>query len=345
MVHGWTGRSHHDSARKGAFSARVDLAANKVGEADAARSLIGIVQDAGGASVYTFDYHAASARWVTDAAIAPKLAEAITCLSATHGHPAVIMAHSMGGNATRHALSVIEQSGSALADNVSDVVTFGTPNAGSWLASVVDVSHRTTAYAALFPGASAEAITAMRSLIVLCGTLTTGSLDESGVCSTLPDQISSAQSAAGHALQLGSAEIRSLARWPEGVAVHGLAGSIDLEITRLTWFRGNIPVGSVNTGDFVVGAGSATDNPGESRTVDCAYTLDVRGANEDNILEALKLKAANETRDNAYTSLTSWACFHGNLMRSIELTNEALGVIADVVDARTRRSTRRKPLR
>jgi pimeloyl-ACP methyl ester carboxylesterase len=329
VVHGWTGRSVHDDGRTGAFSSRIDLTANKVGEIDVPRSLIGAIQDLGGTSVYTFDYHDASSRWVTDQAIAPKLARAIGCLSAQHEHPAVVVAHSMGGLATRLALT---QLGTDAGEAVSDVITFGTPNTGSWLASVVGAADAGARIAGLFPGVAPKVVTAVRSILVACGTATTNSMTDSGACGMLPAQLASARSQAGRALQVGSREIRALPAWPSGVQVHALAGAIDLEIVRTNWFRASTEVGGINAGDFVVGEGSASVGTA-ARSLTCNYTLDVGSATSDNILQAFRLRSANETRDNVYTSLGSSACFHGNLMRSIELTNETIGVIADRVDA------------
>ncbi|WP_411700479.1 esterase/lipase family protein [Conyzicola sp.] len=338
MLHGWTGRSAHNDARTGAFSSLIDLTANKVGTASVGRSLIGQMQDAGGTSVYTFDYHDASSRWVTDAAIGPKLADAISCLSAEYGHPVVVMAHSMGGLAIRQALYLLEKSkpNTQASDYVSNVVTFGTPNTGSWVASVVEAGTTASGVVKYLPGTTGAAINAVRSVLVLCGTLTTSSMENTGACGILPVALASASSQAGKALRIGSSEIKGLPAWPDGVVVDALAGSIDLEIARTRWFGLTTKSeGNVNTGDFIVGTGSATDRATHSRAIECFYTLDPAAAAQDNIAAAdwLRLKALNDTRDYVITSLGDSACFHGNLMRSIELSNEALGVLVDVVDA------------
>jgi len=335
MVHGWTGQSVHNNERKGNFSKLIDLTANKVGTASVGRSLIGQIQDAGGTDVYTFDYYDASARWVTDAAIGPILANSITCLSAAYGHPIILMVHSMGGLATRQAFSLIQQNpdAGAVSDYVSDVVTFGTPNTGSWLSSVVEGGNTAASVGQVLPGGTGATIAAVRSILVLCGTATTASMKNQGICKPLGDQVSSSRSQAGKALRIGSPEMSALAAWPDSISIHALAGSIDLELRRVAWFGLTRSAGAMNTGDFVVGVDSAISDSTENRDLDCFYTLDFRGAVEDNIAaDWLKIKAANETRDNVYTNLTESACFHGNLMRSIELTNEALGIIVDIVD-------------
>src|SRR5690606_4759497 len=128
MVHGWTGRSAHNPAREGAFSHEIDLSANKDAVLSGDRSVIGQIQSLGGTAVYTFDYHDTAARWVTDASIGQRLSESIDCLAGAHGQKAIVVAHSMGGLATREALSLMVGNP---ADRVSDVITFGTPNTGS----------------------------------------------------------------------------------------------------------------------------------------------------------------------------------------------------------------------
>jgi pimeloyl-ACP methyl ester carboxylesterase len=329
VVHGWTGRSVHDNARKGAFSRYIDLTANKAGSASVGRSLIGQLQDVGGTQVYTFDYHDASARWVTDGAIAPQLAQALTCLSQAHQHPAVVVAHSMGGLATRQALKFVPNADKAAV--VSDVITFGTPNTGSWVASVVAGAGIVTDVGQYLPGATGRAIAAVRSMLVLCGTATTSSLDHPGICSILGEQLASSRSDAGRALRVGSPELGVLPAWPDGVQVHALGGSIGLELTRTTWFGLSTGAGDVNVGDFVVDVNSATRGT-VARTVECSYTMDMGAATSDNFAEMLRLRAANETRDWVFVAAQDSACAHGNLTRSIELTNEALAVTAGLVD-------------
>lgn len=331
MIHGWTGRGAHSEARDGAFSSRIDLTANKQASTPIERSMIGQTQDIPGTAVYTFDYHNTSARWVNDPSIAPALAKALTCLATAHGHAVIVVGHSMGGLATRAAFDLIAADPAMGPPNeyVSDVITFGTPNTGSWLAAV---ASRTIDVGAAFPGASGSAVVALKSLLTACGTLTTSSLDAETACSGMDDALSSFDSQAGRALRMGSPEIKALTSWPDDVTVHALAGDIGLEFLNVSWFGVTREAGRINTGDFIVRTDSATANSNPTASVTCEYTLNAGTATADNLLQAFQLRSANETRDNVYTNLNSSACFHGNLMRSIELTNAELAIVAERLD-------------
>lgn len=335
MVHGWTGQSVHDGSRDGNFSKMVDLTYNKGQAVNLGRSLIGVIQDAGGATVYTFDYHDTSSRWVTDDTIGRQLANALSCLAAAHGHPAMVVAHSMGGLATRQALSLIAKDGThgAVEANVSDVITYGTPNSGSWLASVIGAGDTAGKYAAAFPGASGAAVTAIRSLVTLCGTASTRSMTNAGLCTSIIPQLGSATSDAARALATGSDEMKALPKWPGLVRVQSMAGSAEVDVLQLSWFGTTVAAGSVNLGDFVVGEDSARGGARLTQSANCGFVLDWRSAVSDNILSAAKVgvKSAGETKDWVLTGGTS-PCFHGNLMRNQEFANTVLATIAELVD-------------
>lgn len=106
VVHGWIGKATHSEAGDGAFSHKIDLSTNKHGTPSADRSLIGQIQRLGGTEVFTFDYRDYAARWVTDAHLGPALGSAIDCLHRRTGEKVIIVAHSMGGLLTRHALAL-----------------------------------------------------------------------------------------------------------------------------------------------------------------------------------------------------------------------------------------------
>jgi pimeloyl-ACP methyl ester carboxylesterase len=231
MIHGFTGRSEHRSDRDGNFSATIDLTAVPGQSSGATLSMIGQTQDIGGTSVYTFDYHDISARWVTDPDIAPALAEAIACLSEAHGHPVIAVAHSMGGLALREALAALEDRGKSAA--VSDVITLGTPNVGSWAAAAVNGA---TSIATFFPGAPGTTVAALRSILLLCGQASTRSLENGNLCAGISEQFAGFDSEAGRAMRAGSEEMSVLPPWPSAVNVHALAGDIGLDVTNFSWF-------------------------------------------------------------------------------------------------------------
>src|SRR5699024_8755349 len=138
------------------------------------------------------------ARWVTDDGIGPQLAEALTCLAEAHQHPAVVGAHSMGGLASRAALDLVADDGSGgpVQESVGDVGTCGTPCTGSWLASLIEdvdgvLADAEEAASEEYPSPLAP----LRSLLLLCGTMTTESLEGTdGVCGLLSEQVASARS-------------------------------------------------------------------------------------------------------------------------------------------------------
>ena len=336
MVHGWTGQSVHDDSRDGNFSKVVDLTDIKGQSVNIQRSLIGVIQDAGGATVYTFDYHDTSSRWVTDKTIGRQLANALSCLAAAHGHPAMVVAHSMGGLATREALGLIAKDGThgPVEANVSDVITYGTPNSGSWLATVIGGVDTAAKYDSLFPAATRPTLVAVRSLITLCGTAATQSMDGAGLCTSILPQLGSATSQAARALAVGSAEMKALPKWPAAVRVQSMAGSSDVEVARIGWFGTTIAGASINLGDFVVGEESAQGGAQLTQSANCAFAIDYNTAIRDNVLSSMhvRLKADGDTKDWAFTGGGS-PCFHGNLMRNIEFSNTVLATVAELVDA------------
>lgn len=328
MVHGWIGTAQD-------FDHVVDLTDIKGQQVNVRRSLVGVIQDVGGTSAYTFDYHDTSSRWVTDASIGRQLADALTCLAAAHGHPAVVVAHSMGGLATRQALSLIQSDGThgPVEANVSDVITFGTPNSGSWLASVINAADKVSEYAAVLGGpAAGPAIASVRAMLTVCGALATQSMNADTLCSELGPLLKSARSSAAQALAVGSDEMKALPKWPAPVRVQAMYGSADLDVETIHWFGARITVGTVNLGDFVVGADSARGGAALSESTSCRFTTSATVAAYDNILEGWQ-KASVETKDHVVIAGAGSACYHGNLMRSIEFSNVVLATMAELVDA------------
>jgi triacylglycerol esterase/lipase EstA (alpha/beta hydrolase family) len=138
LVHGWNGAAS-------TFTSPIDLFADTGDGGEGVKipfSFIGQLQKTAGLAVYTFDYSELSNRWVTDPGIGPRLAQAIECLTDHYGTKAQIVAHSMGGLATRYALSQNDAGGSRISNRVSGVSTFGTPNTGSEIAAAVAAAPR-----------------------------------------------------------------------------------------------------------------------------------------------------------------------------------------------------------
>lgn len=109
LVHGWTGRGE-------------DL--HPLGDA--------LQREYGGdIAVRYFDYWSDSVRWAAEPQIAACLADYLHRASAQAGVPAVVVAHSMGGLATRFAGSPDHAARPITSDQVSEVVTIATPHRGS----------------------------------------------------------------------------------------------------------------------------------------------------------------------------------------------------------------------
>src|SRR5665647_2474947 len=331
LIHGFTGRATHEASRSGAFSHVIDMYAGSGDITLDARSLVGQLQAVPGAAVYTFDYHAASARWVTDPAIGDALAEALTCLTDAYGTKVVTVAHSMGGLAMRQAMHLTDDAGQPVSERVSDVVTFGTPNTGSAVDAAVgrglDAAATTSGQAML-----------VRLLALSCGARATVDADDDGVvCSLFGNPGRLFDSAAGRALRSGSAELAALPAWPSDVRVTALAGNTVLQRSEVTWWglAPSRPLGSVAAGDLIVGVDSATVNTYESYQATCTFELNAERTKQDYVLRWVGLRAESDVA-RVPTPWGLWAdnpCYHGNLMRTVNLTNVATGVVSDAIAA------------
>lgn len=99
------------------------------------------------------------------------------------------------------------------------------------------------------------------------------------------------------------------------------------------WFALPWSTKSVDTGDLIVTADSALQGADATKTVSCSYQLNgVRGLT-DSVGLAFGVVSKADVADMPLKAF-SGACFHPDLMRSIELTNEALGAVADDIDSR-----------
>lgn len=322
MIHGWTGRATHDNARDGSFSHKIDLTANHMGHVVAARSLIGQLQGVGGTAVYTFDYHQLSGRWVNDPGIGPRLGTAIDCLREATGQKVILVAHSMGGLAAREALSLRGPKNQNRAHEVSQVITFGTPETGSVAASIIG---------GLVNGAPGEPAAVFRLVLAECGRQSSGSIETGSLCDMLPAFVRAFDGVGGQALRAGSPELRSLPM--PHVPFHALAGQTTFTVPRAGWFALPWQTDDVDMGDMIVTAGSAMHGAVDSKQISCHYQLNAVRGFTDQIGLRVGLVARNDVADVPLGAFTG-PCFHTDLMRSIGLTNEALGLVADDVDSR-----------
>lgn len=109
------------------------------------KSLAGKANSDARLAIELLDYYSTSLLWVDDPSIGPNLANRISCLAESSrkaGGPGkvIVVAHSMGGLATRFAAAQTVN-GRKVSDDLGLVVTIGTPHLGSimsnWALSVV----------------------------------------------------------------------------------------------------------------------------------------------------------------------------------------------------------------
>lgn len=187
-----------------------------------------------------FDYRKDSTRWVTHPTIAPRLRRLIICLadeSAKAGGigRVAIVAHSMGGLATRQALAASPDDGRGqLSDEIAVVATLGTPHEGSTLAGPI---AKPTSLSRPFW----DFLTAV-----------------------LP--VPRTHNPAGRALARGSRELGELPPFPDDLAVFASAGEF-VGTARLLFYERDVRIG-----DVIVDSDSAT---AQHRTVERLGGTDV----------------------------------------------------------------------
>jgi hypothetical protein len=151
-------------------------------------------------------------------------------------------------------------------------------------------------------------------------------LETGSACDFLPAPARSFDSAAGRALRYGSTELAALEPWPKRITVDALAGNATFNIPRVGWFALPWQTTSVPVGDLIVTADSALQGASLTKMISCSYQLNaVRGAT-DRIGLVLGQTSKVDVAEEPLPAFSD-ACFHTDLMRSIELTNTALSTI------------------
>lgn len=176
-------------------------------------TMLEAVASVDGATVYTFDYSEQSSKWVTDQAIAPALATSIRCLAAESDRKVIVVAHSMGGLATRLAQDQVID-GRAVSDSVSRVVTIATPTRGVLLLTYANDRLSAFIIQTVFNGAGE-------------------------VCSDEPEKdrrrlcelLDAANTPATAAMAPGSGQLGALPPWGADVIVHPVAGDLRMRLS------------------------------------------------------------------------------------------------------------------
>jgi pimeloyl-ACP methyl ester carboxylesterase len=214
-------------------------------ELDGNSSMLDAIGGLDGAVTYAFDYSDRSLEWVTDPAIGKRLGRAIVCLADTHEAPVTVVAHSMGGLATRQAQGGTVD-GRPVSDSLAHVVTIGTPFRGAQLlgfggglagdiaAELIDTALRVCSTD--FNRRDVETVLPRRRPSrTFCGLL--GATETSAVQGMIPD----------------SAELEALPEWRRGVRIVPMAAEIEISVGGPFGFSESFSVG-----DFAVSVRSAT---------------------------------------------------------------------------------------
>lgn len=200
------------------------------------------------AVVTPFDYP--NTAWVTDPNVGPKLARLIRCLATASKNnggagKVIIVAHSMGGLAVRCAVDPTCAGTDAVnQQQIGLVITLGTPNTGSWLATAGN-------------GLSSADVIACEAILAL----------QTGLnlpCPDLGSWLLGANSPAAKAMAIGldgepSQDLSALQPLPSKIPLDAIAGQITVttSLFDLPPFQVNGP--QFDLGDLVVLTASAQD--------------------------------------------------------------------------------------
>ncbi|MEU8112774.1 hypothetical protein [Micromonospora sp. NPDC048947] len=310
LVHGFNGSpgfKHDGWPKPGAFDKPITMNAGGAPIADSPRSLVGQFQAIPGAAVFELDYQDRNQQWVagTDNA-GTRVAKAIDCLAEGFGRKVVVVAHSMGGLATRWAVTAAEGAVER-ANRISTVITFGTPYTGSAIAEAASTLLTNNGASRVVAGI-AEIVKFFNRLLSSCE----GKSDDA--CDIVRGLLSGLDTPAAQALRISSEQLRDAQRWPGQIRVFALAGQIELQGRTCTTL-GCVAGTPWKVGDTAVLQDSATADATEHVTVTCKYVYNADVASFYN---------------TAKTALGG-PCQHSNLMSEIHLTNNAVAEVADAV--------------
>ena len=209
-------------------------------------SMLRAIRDLEGVAAYTFDYSGRSLEWVADPGIGPALGRAIVCIAKRQDAPVTVVAHSMGGLATREAQGGTVN-GAPVADSLARVVTVGTPFDGAQLLGFAD-------------GTAGDVLSSIiRAALRACDVDLSGRPDRS-FCGLL----GVTETQAVQAMIPGSDDLEALPPWAEGLSILPTAAEIEVGIDGPFGFSEKFAIG-----DFAVSVESATADasPGARRFV------------------------------------------------------------------------------
>ena len=317
LVHGWNGAADN-------FTKPINLFADGGDGGSGVQlpySFIGQLQSVAGLAVYTFDYSAYSDRWVTDTTVGPRLAQAIECLTDHYGTKAQIVAHSMGGLATRFALGQNDSTGQKISNRVSGVSTFGTPNTGSEVATAA--AHALGLDRSKPPSLASGVTLAGWLLAKICGRqITSGTQSMTPPCNQMPSWAAGMDSDAARAMRVGSSQLAALPAWPKGVPVTAIDGATSIH--GVTLFGVGDSDTGIPVGDLIVPSSSATAGSTSAKELTCGYSLVATN------VSALFVKSTGSkliTNGPISSLMGDNPCYHANLLRTINGTNFAAAAV------------------
>lgn len=193
-----------------------------------------------------FDYSNNHFDWVDEDAIAGNLAQTIDCLAQNSLHQGgagkvIIVAHSMGGLATREALSKTV-SGRNVADGVGLVITLGTPNTGAPLSDAATALHIN------------QDLLPEMGLPWYCAFMMGGNPSHANGLGEGTEFTKCMNSSAITGMAMGSSQLQQLPRFPAQVPVRAIAGDVTIT-TQFLFGTSSLDTGS----DIVVPVSSATN--------------------------------------------------------------------------------------
>ena len=255
-----------------------------------------------------FNYGPVSTNWVTDPAIGSELSARILALANASRRGGgsgrvVVVAHSMGGLAIRCAASTACGGSDATGQVLAAVVTFGTPNHGSFLKGY---------------GASNPENVLADTLSAACHIA--DPFDVNTVLKGLCGQIRAlGTSAAAAAFTPGSAQLRELPDLPADVPVLAVAGSLKLG----TSFWGRPPKILGDVGDLLVNQESAL---AAARTVRGLGGPSVRDCGVFDLTVLVRQYGVTCTHLSE-TNNPDWLIVVQQLIRTLDRTNDPLAAL------------------
>jgi pimeloyl-ACP methyl ester carboxylesterase len=221
-----------------------------------ASSISGRAAAIAGVTAWTFSYAHQSLQWVTNQAIGPDLAAAITCLSAISGHKVIIVGHSMGGLAARYALG---QDHGQVAARTAELITIGTPFQGSQILTDAEKLINGSPPVIL---ADPDAVL-IEAILSACA----GLADHSD---TSPCWLAAVlRSPVGTALEAHSPAIAGLPAWPARFPVYDTAGDMKVSVGVFGYHH----VFDFGDGAGTVASATAHNTTGTPEIVHCAKTI------------------------------------------------------------------------